>query len=331
MLSFLRLAVGSQPKVSSALAGLVRPGRSRDDERTSWEYSPSVARRVAVVRSSAVVIELPDGATVAARVEGEGPPALLCHGGPGLWDYLDGLAALLRPSFTTHRWDQRGCGGSSPEPAYGLDVAVADVQALHAAWGVDEPWAVIGHSWGAYLALLTAIHHPSTTRAVVYVSGTGTQAWWRAGGRAENMATRAERMGPERLARLEAYEAMTARTPEEERDFRALSWVTDLALPDETHPALVEMASSPHAIRFDINRSLIPTVEEEATLLAGLESCDVPFLVVHGSEDPRPAEGARLLADALPNATFHLIDGAGHLPWIERPDELRTLIVELLS
>lgn len=278
-----------------------------------------------------MLIELPDGARVHTRVEGAGPPVLLAHGGPGLWDYLDGLADLVRSSFRLHRWDQRGCGASDPVPAYGLDVAVADVQSLKAAWAVEEPWAVIGHSWGAHLALRTALLHPGSTRAVVYLSGTGSQAWWHAEGRAAYKAAQAARLGTERRRRLDALEATSPRTADQEREFRALSWATDLAVPDESQPDLQRMASAPHAIRFDINRSLIPSLEDDAAVLDGLDRCDVPFLVLHGSEDIRPWHGALQLAQRLPNATFHLIDGAGHLPWVERPAELREQIVSFLA
>lgn len=276
-------------------------------------------------------VELRGGATVRTCIDGSGPPAVLCHGGPGLWDYTGGLAALVHDHLTVHRWHQRGCGPSTPVSAYGIDVALSDVQELKAAWRVDDPWIVMGHSWGAYLALATALRHPESTAAVVYVSGTGTQAWWSAEGRAAYKAARSARLGPAREARLEHLATATERTPEEERDFRALSWCTDVADADPTNPGLLEMIESPYEIRFDINRSLIATVEEEQELLAGLARCDVPFLVLHGSEDPRPAGGARLLAESLPNATFHLVEGAGHLPWIERPDALRDLIASFVA
>jgi len=275
-------------------------------------------------------VELSGGATVRACVEGVGPAAVLCHGGPGLWDYTGGLAALLVDHLTVHRWHQRGCGPSSWVPAYGIDLALADVQALRSAWGVDEPWIVIGHSWGAYLALVTAVQHPETTAAVVYVSGTGTQSWWRSVGRAAYGAARSARLGPEREARLTEL-AARERSPEEERDFRALSWCTDVATADPDHPGLAEMVDAPHTVRFDINRSLLPTVEEESALLDRIDRCEVPFLVVHGGDDPRPADGARLLAERLPRASFHVLDGAGHLPWVERPDELRELIAPFVA
>jgi proline iminopeptidase len=75
-------------------------------------------------------VVLSDGVSVWGRVEGSGPPVVLCHGGPGLWDYLDAVATVLRDEFTVHRWDQRGCGRSGVAPVYGLDVAVKDIQEL---------------------------------------------------------------------------------------------------------------------------------------------------------------------------------------------------------
>lgn len=66
---------------------------------------------------------------------------MLCHGGPGLWDYLGGLASGLCSDFTVHRWDQRGCGRSEPSQAYGLDVALRDIQDLKRALEVDEKWS----------------------------------------------------------------------------------------------------------------------------------------------------------------------------------------------
>lgn len=274
-------------------------------------------------------VDLGGGATVHTSVDGSGPPVVLCHGGPGLWDYTGGLAALLEDRFAVHRWHQRGCGPSAPVAAYGLDVAVADVQALRAAWGVDRPWAVVGHSWGAYLALLTALRHPATTAAVVYVSGTGAQSWWRASGSAAHRAGQADRLTDAQRGRLAALDAMPDRDLDEERELRLLSWLPDLA-PGTPASALDEMVSAPHAIRFDINRSLIPP-DDDAALLADVERCEVPFLVVHGGEDTRPSDGARQLAARLPNATFHLVDGAGHLPWVERPDEVRAVITSFLA
>jgi proline iminopeptidase len=62
------------------------------------------------------MVRLRDGAELWTAVSGTGPPVVCLHGGPGLWDYLGSLAALLDDTFTVIRFEQRGCGRSS---AYG--------------------------------------------------------------------------------------------------------------------------------------------------------------------------------------------------------------------
>ena len=66
--------------------------------------------------------------------------------------------------------------------------------------------------------------------------------------------------------------------------------------------------------------------EDSTALLPGIA---VPVLVVAGEEDALipPAE-SEAMAAALPNARLVLYPGAGHLPPVERPDELS---VELLA
>src|SRR5262249_32574146 len=53
-----------------------------------------------------------DGCLLWTEDSGRGDPLVLCHGGPGLWDYFDDVADWLSGIATVVRWDQRGCGRS---------------------------------------------------------------------------------------------------------------------------------------------------------------------------------------------------------------------------
>ena len=58
----------------------------------------------------------------------------------------------------------------------------------------------------------------------------------------------------------------------------------------------------------------------------------VPTLVVVGSEDvPDIRAIADLLASSIPGARLEEIAGAGHLPSLERPDELNRLLLDFLQ
>ncbi len=53
----------------------------------------------------------------------------------------------------------------------------------------------------------------------------------------------------------------------------------------------------------------------------------VPLLVVAGEQDALFEESQRL-ADEAPRGEFHGIAGSGHLPALERPDELDRILVD---
>ncbi|HEX9268629.1 MAG TPA: alpha/beta fold hydrolase [Candidatus Limnocylindria bacterium] len=116
-----------------------------------------------------------DGVRLWAATDGPaGAPGLvLCHGGPGLWDYLEPFAVLLAGTARGIRYDQRGCGrsGGAAGP-YTLERFVEDIDAVRRAAGFER-WIAGGHSWGATLALHYALAHPDRVEGLLYVSGVG--------------------------------------------------------------------------------------------------------------------------------------------------------------
>jgi 3-oxoadipate enol-lactonase len=46
-----------------------------------------------------------------------------------------------------------------------------------------------------------------------------------------------------------------------------------------------------------------------------------PALIIHGTADPDPIEGAKAWATALPHASLVTMHGVGHFPHVERPAE----------
>jgi pimeloyl-ACP methyl ester carboxylesterase len=70
----------------------------------------------------------------------------------------------------------------------------------------------------------------------------------------------------------------------------------------------------------------------DAELSADLPRISAPTLVVVGDHDvSTPPEMARSLSDAISNARFKQLPAAGHVPAIEQPEALATLIREHLS
>jgi pimeloyl-ACP methyl ester carboxylesterase len=123
------------------------------------------------------------------------PPIVLVHGlasNARIWDLL---APLLAPNFRLAAIDQRGHGLSSkPEGGYDLVTIAADLAGAIAALGWQRP-LVVGHSWGANVALQLAAGHPNVPSGIVLLDG-GTNEL----ASVMPLAEALERLAPPRLA-----------------------------------------------------------------------------------------------------------------------------------
>lgn len=273
-------------------------------------------------------VRLSDGTRLRTWTSGTptaAPPVILLHGGPGLWDYLEPMAAMMDDLAVVHRFDQRGCGGSDPSDNQTMQRLQDDIDELRQHWG-HEQVVVLGHSFGAKLALTYAAAYPQHVLRVGHFSGVGLGDW-----HTPYYDERDRRMTPEQVKRLNSLQA--GRTAEEETEFRVLSWFTDHVDREHAWQWALEDAAVPYPINFAANRALATEVDswpddDFARLVAGLT---MPVWLVHGTGDPRPASAVQALAEHIPDHELRLIEGAGHSLWRERPDALRQVLKEFLA
>ena len=100
-----------------------------------------------------VVEVVVDGGLLVGTVDGDGPPVLLVHGGPGMRETsLDALEAELLDGYTVARYQQRGLDPTTARGPYDLVTQAQDV--VNVLDGLGWPTAtVIGHSFGGHLLL----------------------------------------------------------------------------------------------------------------------------------------------------------------------------------
>ena len=102
---------------------------------------------------------------------GDGPPVVLLHGLASTCRIWDLVAPILARDFTVIAVDQRGHGDSGkPDHGYDFDSVAGDIAALLAGRGIERP-VVVGHSWGADVALELAVARPDLLRGIVFVDG----------------------------------------------------------------------------------------------------------------------------------------------------------------
>lgn len=263
-----------------------------------------------------------DGRELWTSATGAGEPILCCHGGPGLWDMFGTLD--LGSRYRLIRWDQRGAGRSDRRGPYTLERMVADVDAVREHHGLAHV-AVLGHSWGAHLALLYALAHPERVSALVYVSGVGLGHGWHA-----EFKRNFERVLGARHARW-AELRETDRGEAEERELAVLQWTADFVAQGKQRAEA--MATPWFPINYEANAALGEEMRAvpEDDLVEACRALAVPTLIVDGTADNRPRSAVDSLEQALPAVTRVRLSGVGHVPWLEAPDEFRTVLLDFLS
>lgn len=232
------------------------------------------------------------------------------------------MLADLEP-FAGRIWalfpDTRGHGLSSKFelPAdYTYARKLEDLVLWLGALGIERAvWG--GASMGAALSLWAAVHAPSLVRGVVSISGPpyeappADKAWWAAhrplveAGRFEEYfdANLKLRMGEVALTRLKArperYAEVTGR-------LREHSVTSLLALLDETF--------------------------ERSNWRADCARIRCPVQVIAGSEDSFPTvEMSRRVAETIPGARLHVVEGGPHFPNRSHRAEVQGIIGDFLA
>lgn len=236
-----------------------------------------------------------------------GPSVVLVHGGPGAPGYLAPVARELADSFRVLEPFQRG---SDVEP---LTVArhVEDLHDLLASRGDPEPPAVIGHSWGAMLALAHAAEYPEDLRSLVLIGcGTFDEA-----SRRRLTETRDARMGVDLRRRIEQ---LHLEVPDPDERLRMTGELILPAYSFDLASRELELdacdARAHHESWDDMMR-----LQNEDVYPSAFASIRVPVLMLHGAHDPHP--GAWIRASLEPyvlQLEYREWERCGHYPWLER-------------
>jgi len=267
------------------------------------------------------------GGEVVGWVRGSGPPVLLLHGGPGMSDYLDGLAAELAPVATVARYQQRGLAPSVVEGDRTVDGHVADAVAVLDALGWDKAW-VIGHSWGGHLVMHLAVTHPDRLRGMVVFDGLGAVP----DGGTEALGTNLMRnLTDAERTWIEAYSAREEAgggTAEESLEVLRVLWPHYFGNPATASPM--------PDLRMDLDGHLTtwPSIMqhfEDGTLERELLKLRMPVLVLHGASSPIPASEAERTAALIPGVTLRILPGIGHFAWLEEPGSVRRELEALMA
>lgn len=250
-----------------------------------------------------------DGTALSARITGSGSPLVLVHGTTGSKDSWALVEPLFAERHTVWSYDRRGRGQSGDGDEYSFELEVDDVRAVVAAAG--EPAHVVGHSFGASLALEAAAVDPSFLTLVIY------EPPLHGGRRAKE--TR------EGIRRLDA----------EDYEGGLLMFLSEVAGLSDDEVALVRSIPEVWSRMLDA----AATVGREAT--AGenrpwnptrFASVRAPTLHVSGSltDSPIYPSSADVQA-AIPHAVHAVLEGQRHIGFVTDPERFAEIVLDFTS
>ncbi len=235
---------------------------------------------------------------------GSGPPLLFVHGSGGdhtIWGYqLEGL----KDAFTVAALDLNGHGRSPRREGDGLSLYTEDVLSVLDALAEEHgPAVLLGHSLGGAVALHAALQKPKGLRALGLI-GTGAKL----------------RVHPDILRAID-------------EDFeRAVEQILQWAFAPDPPSDLYQRAKEQMLRNGQAALSRDFRTCDAFDVMDRLGDVEVPALVVVGREDRlTPVKYSEYLRDRIEGAILEVIEGAGHMVMVERPEALNGAIRRFVS
>ena len=260
-----------------------------------------------------------------------GLPLFVLHGGPGLdhtmfGHHLDPLADECRLLLV----DQRSQGRSDPAPSrtWTLPQMAKDVAALARTLELDR-YAVLGHSFGAFVALQHAVDFAGEPVATIVSSGVASERFL--GVVDANLAGFEPEHLREQVTSSWAREA-EARTVEDVRQILADQLPFHFGDPldpriEEARAHLSEMVGSPDVVRHGATEGYGHIELEDR-----LNTITHPTLVLAGRLDRTcTPEAAEAMAAGIPGAELKILERSGHMGFVEEPEEYLGAVKDFLG
>lgn len=246
--------------------------------------------------------------------QGFGPALLLVHGFPldhSMWRHqmrqFGGKYHVIAP-------DLRGFGASDvPTETVSMEDYADDLASLLDALRIDKA-VLCGLSMGGYIGLQFVQRYPERLAGLILCDTRAVPDTAEAAKNREATAAKVLEEGTAELAKSMLEKLFAPGTlANGSDDVASIRSVMENAKPEGVAAALRGMAVRP----------------DSREILAAIET---PTLVIVGEHDAlSPADEMKTIADAIPNAEYVLVKGAGHMAPLEKPEVVNQAIGDFLE
>lgn len=241
---------------------------------------------------------------------GEGLPCLVMHGGLGVdHTYLHPALDPLGDRLHLIYYDHRGNGRSGRPPKHTMTHAqfAADAEALAQHLGFDKV-AVIGHSYGGFIALEFALHFPHRLSHLILLDTAPVFNY------SDEIMENARQMG----ATDEMIASLQSDWSSDDEMRQGMETIQPLYFKN----FVPELATSlfENTI-FSVNGSAAEGELKEYNMVPRLGDIQTPTLILVGRYDfICPPLKAQIMHEGIANSKLAIFENSGHFPVIEEPE-----------
>ena len=255
------------------------------------------------------------------REAGAGRGVVCLHSNASNSSQWRALMESLAPKFRVLAADSYGAGKSPAWPTdrpVGLRDEAALLEPVFALAG--EPFALVGHSYGAAVALIAALAQPHRVRALALYEPTLFAL------------LDAESPPPNEADGIRAAVAGAAAALDAGDPARAAEWFIDFWMGPGAWARTPEPRKGPIAGSVVNVRGWAGALLGEPTPLEAFAALDVPTLFMTGRDSPASSLGvARLLTRTLPRVEVIEFEGLGHMGPVTHPEVVNAAISRFLE
>lgn len=271
-------------------------------------------------------------------IQGEGEPILFLSGGPG--DSHDGLSPIsehLSKDYQCILFDQRGTGESHTSPmdstTINLAQAISDINLLLQRLKI-KPTTIIGHSWGAMLAISYAIKHPGSVMKLILI-GPGPLELSDFHITGDNIYARYSKAEQAfiNLAIDSVYNNIASE--ELQREFNK-TYIRYLFYNAWTYDSLSEKIMKRMSNPRFYNDKMFGLMMQDLVRINYNAKPDIPklwmpILVICGRQDPVGIFQTFTIKELNNKAKIAWINKSGHFPWVENPKAFYSQLLNFLK
>ena len=264
-------------------------------------------------------------------------PVVVLHGGPGAaHDYLVSMSSLADDGRAVVFYDQVGNGRSTHRPDLGAEfwtvsLFVRELGLLLDHLGIADRHAIVGQSWGGFLAQEHALTQPPGLRAMVLADTAASFPDFVA----EANRLRAQ-LPPEVEATLRRHEADGTTDAPEYAAACDVFYRRHVCRLDPWPPDLVEgfawIERDPtvyHTMNGPSEFHVVGSIKDWSAV-DRLSDIDVPTLIVSGKYDEATPALQETLRAGIKDSEWVLFENSAHCPHVEEKDRFTEVVGEFL-